>query len=117
MSVASNMQATRMEAGGAHRTSAHQSDFYRFAIKAMGVIALLSLVGTATLHRAQESATASAAGSAELRACAEQDIRIRTLIDDLGDVDVEEADRVALELLLRGLVTLDVRQPSDSVAL
>ena len=35
----------------------------------------------------------------------------------LGDVDVEVADRVALELLLRRLVALDLRQPADAVAL
>lgn len=35
----------------------------------------------------------------------------------LGDVDVEIADRIALELLPYGLVTLDIRQPADAVAL
>ena len=34
-----------------------------------------------------------------------------------GDVDVEEADRIGLELLLRGLVALDLRQPADPMAL
>ena len=33
-----------------------------------------------------------------------------------GDVDVEVADRVALEGLLRRLVALDLRQPADAVA-
>ncbi len=35
----------------------------------------------------------------------------------LGDVDVEVADRVALELLLGGLVAIDLRQAADAVAL
>jgi len=35
----------------------------------------------------------------------------------LGDVDVEEPDGVALELLPLGLVTLDIRQPRDAMAL
>ena len=36
---------------------------------------------------------------------------------DLGDVDVEVADRIGLELLLRGRVACDVRQTRDVVAL
>ena len=35
----------------------------------------------------------------------------------LCDIDVKEADRVALELLPLGLVTLDIRQPRDAMAL
>ena len=35
----------------------------------------------------------------------------------LGDVDVEVADRVALELLLGRLVAFDLRQAADAVAL
>jgi hypothetical protein len=35
----------------------------------------------------------------------------------LCDVDVEVADRVALELLLRRLVALDIRQPADAMTL
>jgi hypothetical protein len=35
----------------------------------------------------------------------------------LGDIDVEEADRVALEFPLRRLVAFDVRQPADVMAL
>ena len=35
----------------------------------------------------------------------------------LGDVDVEEADRIGLELLLRLPVALDRRQPADAMAL
>ena len=35
---------------------------------------------------------------------------------DLGDVKVEETDRIALELGLGGLVTLDLRQAADAVA-
>ena len=36
---------------------------------------------------------------------------------DLGDVDVEVADRVALELGPPRLVAIDVGQPRDAVAL
>ena len=36
---------------------------------------------------------------------------------DLGDVDVEEADRVGLERFLGRLVAFDFRQPADAVAL
>ncbi len=36
---------------------------------------------------------------------------------DLGDIDMEVADRVALELPLRGLVTFDIWQAADAVAL
>ncbi|MGY3347102.1 hypothetical protein ACVI1I_006308 [Bradyrhizobium sp. USDA 4459] len=35
----------------------------------------------------------------------------------LGDVDVEVADRISLELLLRGLATADFRQSADAVTL
>ena len=35
---------------------------------------------------------------------------------DFGDVDVEVADRTALESLLRWLVTLDLGQATDAVA-
>jgi hypothetical protein len=35
----------------------------------------------------------------------------------LGDVDMEVADRVALELLLRRLVAFDIRQATDAMAL
>ncbi len=34
-----------------------------------------------------------------------------------GDVDVKEADRIRFELLLRGLVACDVRQPADPMPL
>jgi hypothetical protein len=36
---------------------------------------------------------------------------------DLGDVDMEVADRIALELALLGLVAVDLRQPADLVPL
>ena len=36
---------------------------------------------------------------------------------NLGDVDVEVADRVGFEGLLRGLVAGDLRQPADAVTL
>ena len=35
----------------------------------------------------------------------------------LGDVDMEVADRIGLELLLGGLVAFDLRQAADAVAL
>lgn len=35
----------------------------------------------------------------------------------LGDVDMEEADRISLELLLRDLLASDIRQASDAMAL
>jgi hypothetical protein len=37
---------------------------------------------------------------------------------DFGDVDVKEADRVRLEVVLRrGLVPFDLREPADAVSL
>jgi|SRR6478672_6464476 hypothetical protein len=36
---------------------------------------------------------------------------------NLGNVDVEVADRIALEGLFGGLVTADLRQPADAVTL
>ena len=36
---------------------------------------------------------------------------------DLGDVDVEIADRIRLELFLRRFATLDLRQSADTVTL
>ena len=35
----------------------------------------------------------------------------------LGNVDIEEADRVGFEFLLRRLAPLDIRQLADAVAL
>jgi hypothetical protein len=35
---------------------------------------------------------------------------------DLGNVDVEVANRVYLELLLGGLVAFDLRQPRDAMS-
>jgi hypothetical protein len=35
----------------------------------------------------------------------------------LGQVDVEEADRIRVELLPPGLVAFDIRQPADAVTL
>jgi hypothetical protein len=35
----------------------------------------------------------------------------------LSDIDVEEADRIGLELLLRRPVAFDIRQAADAVAL
>ncbi|KRQ07623.1 hypothetical protein AOQ73_12410 [Bradyrhizobium pachyrhizi] len=36
---------------------------------------------------------------------------------ELSDVDVEIADRIDFELLLRGLAAFDLRQSADAVAL
>ena len=44
-------------------------------------------------------------------------IELSLLGSDLGDVDVEEADRIGLELLLVRLVALDLRQPADPRAM
>ena len=55
----------------------------------------------------------------KLRGPVDSDIEIELafLRPDLGDVDVEEADRVGLELLLHRLVALNVGQPTDAVSL
>ena len=45
----------------------------------------------------------------------EEELSLRRL--DLGDVDVEEADRVCFEGFLGRLVAFDIRQPADAVAL
>ena len=36
---------------------------------------------------------------------------------DLGQVDVEESDRIGVKLLSRGLVAFAIRQPADAMAL
>ena len=46
-----------------------------------------------------------------------EEIELAFLGAHLGDVDVEVADRVALERLLGRLVAVDLRQPADAVAL
>ncbi len=46
----------------------------------------------------------------------DEQVELALLGAQLGDVDVEEADRVGLERLSR-LRSLDVRQPADAVAL
>ena len=45
----------------------------------------------------------------------EEELSLRGL--DLGDVDMEEADRVCLERFLGRLVAFGIRQPADAVAL
>ena len=44
-------------------------------------------------------------------------IEFAFLRPDFGNVDVEEADRVKLELFLRGRVAFDLRQPTDAMTL
>ena len=46
-----------------------------------------------------------------------EEIELALLGAHLGDVDVEVADRIALELLLGRLVAVDLRQAADAVAL
>ena len=55
----------------------------------------------------------------ELRCAIDGDEHVQLALfgPHLGDVDVEVADRVAFELLLRRLVTFDIRQAADAVAL
>jgi hypothetical protein len=47
----------------------------------------------------------------------DEEVELALLGPDLGDVDVEEADRVALEPGALRLVTVGVGQPADAVAL
>jgi hypothetical protein len=47
----------------------------------------------------------------------DEQVELAFLGADLGNVDVEEADRVALESLPGGLVALDPGQPADAMAL
>ena len=44
-------------------------------------------------------------------------MQLALLGPNLGDVDVEVADRIGLEGLLGGLVALDLGEPADAVAL
>lgn len=44
-------------------------------------------------------------------------MQLALLGSHLGNVDVELADRIALELLLRRLVSVDFGEPADAVAL
>ena len=46
-----------------------------------------------------------------------EEVELALLGPDLGNVDVEEANRVALEPGARRLVPIGVRQPADAVAL
>ena len=46
-----------------------------------------------------------------------EQVKLALLGADFGDVDMEEADRVALELGALRLVTVGVGQPRDAVAL
>ena len=47
----------------------------------------------------------------------DEEVELAFLGADLGDVDVEEADRVGLEGLLARLVAVDLGQPADPVPL
>jgi hypothetical protein len=55
----------------------------------------------------------------ELRGAVDSDehVQLALLGPDLGNVDVEVADRVALEFPLRRFVALDIREPADAMAL
>ena len=55
----------------------------------------------------------------ELRGAVDGDehVQLALLGPHLGDVDVEVADRIGLELLLRRLVAFDIGQAADAVAL
>jgi hypothetical protein len=55
----------------------------------------------------------------ELRGPVNGDQKIELALSGLhlGDVDMEEADRIRLELLLRDFLASDVRQASDAMAL
>src|SRR4051812_43988458 len=55
----------------------------------------------------------------ELRSAVDGDeqVELALLGPDLGDVDMEVADRVALELAPIGLVAVDLRQPADPMTL
>jgi len=58
-------------------------------------------------------------GESELRCaidCDEQ-MELALLSTDLGDIDVEVADRIALERLLAPRLAFDRREPADLVAL
>jgi hypothetical protein len=46
-----------------------------------------------------------------------EEVELALLGPQLGDIDVEEADRVALELGSLWLVAVSVGQPGDAVAL
>ena len=48
---------------------------------------------------------------------ANEKVELTFLRPNFGDVDVKEADRVRLELLLCGLVPFDLREPADAVSL
>ena len=48
---------------------------------------------------------------------ADEEVELAFSCLHLGDVDVEEANGVALELLTLGLVAIDIRQPRDAMSL
>src|ERR1051325_7601261 len=58
-------------------------------------------------------------GEGELRCAVDGDEEIEPALSglDLGDVDVEIADRIPLELPLARRLALDIRQAGDTVAL
>ena len=55
----------------------------------------------------------------ELRSAVDcdEEMQLALLGSNLGDVDMEVADRIALELALVGLVAVNLRQPADSMTL
>lgn len=52
-----------------------------------------------------------------MRSDSDEHVQLALLGPDLGNVDVEVADRVALEFPLRRFVALDIREPADAMAL
>ena len=46
-----------------------------------------------------------------------EEVKLTLLGSNLGDVDVEEAERIGLELPLGGLLTLDAGQPGYAMPL
>lgn len=45
------------------------------------------------------------------------EMELALLSADLGNIDVEEAERVALKLASLGFISVDIRQAGDAVAL
>ena len=58
-------------------------------------------------------------GEGELRSSVDgyEEVEPSFLGADLGDINVEVADGIGLELTLPGLAVFDTRQPRDAVAL
>src|SRR5271165_2450279 len=85
----------------------------------------MDFVGDGLDQREEESRGRDAIGildklrESELRRSVYGDVEVKLSFRrlHLGDVDMEEADRIGLELLLCGFVAFNVRQPADPVSL